>query len=198
MKKTAITVLAVILALALAGCTVAEPDYASLGWEEDWTALGDILAAEEPEGFTLEERVNNLSVYGFRYAIWSAGEEYTYVNAAGKEAKYYDAEIYLLVQECDTETAAFNMLLEWEARERLSYECGENTTISRGGRDYTVVPILAPLEGTVPYERGLVALTAKGKNAVSAELLCREGYVCDAEKILEDFLATLHYNENKQ
>lgn len=197
MKKTAITALAGILVLALAGCTVAEPDYEALGWEEDWVALGDVLAAEEPEGFALEERVNNLSVYGFRYAIWSAGEEGAYVNAAGKEAKYYDAEIYLLVQECDTETAAMNMLLEWEARERLSYECGENTRISRGTQDYTVVPILSPLEGTVPYEWGLVALTAKGKSAVSVELLCREGYECDAEKILTDFLSTLHYNDNK-
>lgn len=196
-KKAVYTALALILAAALTGCAVAEPDYAALGWEEDWAALGDVLAAEDPEGFTLEERVNNLSVYGFRYAIWSVGEERSYVNAAGKDAKYYDAEVYLLVQECDTETAAMNMLLEWEARERLSYDCGENTQVSRGGQDYTVVPILAPLEGTVPYQRGLAALTTRGKNAVSVEVLCREGYECDAEKILTDFLSTLHYNNDQ-
>lgn len=196
-KKLAALSLAAAVAVALAGCTVPEPDREALGWEEDWVAMGDILAAEGPEGFTLQEEVNNLSGYGFHYAIWSRGEQRTYENAAGKEAPYYDVEVYLLVHSCKNETAAANMLLEWEARERLAYECGENTAAEGGGRSFTVVPMLAPLEGTVPYSRGLAALCAVGNYAVSVEVLCREGYECDTEKILTDFLSTLHYNDNK-
>lgn len=196
MKKRRIAALAAALmaAVTLAGCTVAEPDYEKLGWDESWTAMGDILAAEGAEGFELREKVNNLSGYGFRYALWSRGEQYTYENASGKEATYHDAEIYLLVHSCKNETAAANMLLEWEARERLAYSCGENTTAEAGGRSFTVVPILSPLEGTVPFSRGLAALSTVGDHAVSVEILCREGYECDVEAVLADFLSGLHYS----
>ncbi len=187
---------ATLLCLLLTACGAAELDRETLGWEEDWTAVGDAVASEPVDGFEPRENLDAMSASGLWYATWTAGEMEVRENEEGQRSEIYDAQIYLLVQEAKSEAKALAEVEVWKGRERDSYGCGESSTGDYAGMSFEVIPMLTASE-TNPYSHGAAAFGVRGKYAVSAELLCREGYEGDAEEILTDFLAGLHFNDKE-
>lgn len=179
------------LFLLLTACAAEEPDFEALGWEEDWTAVGDLLAVEPPEGFTPEEGgAENAS--GVWYAAWSAGEP----EESEPFGTYYGAEIFLLVQECGSEAEAGSVVEGWSGFERASFSRGETAAREYAGQTYETA-LLSPVPGAdgSPYHDGAEAFAVRGKLAISVELLCRESFEADREAVLARFLSGLHFND---
>lgn len=97
MKRIWIAVL--LMTLALAGCSHADRELPS-GWDEDWVRVADYVGVEALDGFTLNESNDTLSISGLYYATWTSGEGRDFVNADGEDAIIYDAQIYVLLEEC--------------------------------------------------------------------------------------------------
>ncbi len=185
-KKIGILLLAMFV---LIGCTVREekehPD-----WDASWFALGDLIAAETPEGFTLNESNDVLSIAGLYYATWTAGQGEPITNAQGKDAVLYDAQIYLLVKECESAEDAETDIADWMQRETGAYETVKST-VTAAGHSYTALELVRA-KNENPYHHGAAAFGVIGTNAVSAELLCREGWDGDVITVLTEFLNGLH------
>ncbi len=197
MKKTKRTVcvsLFLVLALALGGCGKRrQVDLEALGWQEDWTNLDGMLAVEPVEGFDLGQNNDALAPSGIWVAAWHAGEGEPYTNSDGKDTTLYDAEIYLLIEECRSEAAAQAELQTLENRERENYDCGEKTSSDYAGQEFGVFSMTNP-DAENPYARGAAALGARGKYVLTVELLCKADFDGDPGELLRDFLALIHYN----
>lgn len=186
--------LALLLVLLLTSCASKGPDFEALGWEEDWTAVGDLLAAESVEGFTPEEGGGALDAAGIWYAAWSAGEK-----AVDEDfGTYYGAEIFLLVQECETEAEAESAVEEWSGYERASFTRGEAAAREYAGQTYEIAPLSAAqgADGS-PYHDGAEAFAVRGRLAISVELLCQESFEADREAVLTRFLSGFHFNDKE-
>ena len=189
MKK--IGILFLIIILLLTGCAK-EPDIdAHPEWDEYPIRFGDVLAAETIEGFTLNETSDVMSMSGLWYATWTTGSDEQIENAKGKEATVYDAQIYLLLKEGQTEKGAKNDVEDWIEREKSSYEATEST-LTIGGHEYRVLHLVRGSEDN-PYHHGEAAFLLIGANAVTVEVLAKEGYSVDTEAILRQFLEHLHF-----
>lgn len=180
-----------LAALLLTGC--AQQD-AHPEWDEDWTRFDGLLAVQTPDGFYLREYNDTLSLGGIWYATWACGEERTVTNSEGDEASAYDAQIYLLAAECESEQAAARSIADWISRETESYETEEAAELTAAGQRFQRLCLLSG-SAENPYTHGAAAFAARGKIALSAELLCAEGFDCDAQAILEAFLSGIHYGE---
>jgi len=183
--------LGILLALLLLlGCAPPEP-IEHPDWADDWFRMGDVVAAETPDGFALNESNDVLSIAGLYYATWTAGEGEPITNAQGSDALLYDAQIYLLVKECDSVEEANANVSDWMRRETGSY-AAEHTALTIGGREWNVL-ILQEALSENPYAGGAAAFIAVGTNAISVELLCRPDWDGDTEAVLTTFLSGLHF-----
>lgn len=184
--------LAALALLALAGCEGSggkgDPD-----WDEDWVQLAGYVGIEPVDGFTLDESNDTLSVSGLYYAAWTSGEGQAFSNAEGKEATVYDAQIYVLLEECRSAEAAGKAVGEWTAREEETYEVGETETKTFGTQDFALLPLLSGSEDN-PYTHGTAAFAVRDKWALSVELMCTDNFTGDSRALLEDFLTGFHYS----
>lgn len=189
MKK--IWLLLAALALLLTGCGRQDrhPE-----WEEEWTRFGDLTAVEAPENFAPGEYNDALSLNGIWYATWICGEPRSVQTAGDEDATAYGAQIYLLVRECGSEDEAKASISDWIERESQSYETGDGYELSAAGQRFSCLPLLSA-SAENPYSHGAAAFAVRGELAVSAELLCAEGFDGEAQTILEQFLNGIHYGE---
>ena len=189
MKKTVILLL--ISILLITGCAKRPAEDPHPEWNEYPIRFGDVLAAETIEGFTLNETSDVMSIAGLWYATWTTGEGEQIENAQGKEATVYDAQIYLLLKEGQTETGAKNDVADWIEREQGAYETTESA-LTVNGHEYRVLHLLSGSEDN-PYHHGEAAFLLIGANAVTVEVLAKEDHPGDTEAILIQFLEHLHY-----
>ena len=189
MKKTWILIL--LTALLLAACAKEPAADAHPEWNAYPIRFGNMLAAETIDGFTLNESNDVMSIAGLWYATWTAGEGAEIKNAQDKDATVYDAQIYLLLKEGQTEKGTDNDVLDWIEREQGAYETTEST-LTVGGKEYRVLHLLRG-SGDNPYHHGTAAFLVFGANAVTVEVLAKEDFAGDTEEILQRFLEHLHF-----
>ncbi len=189
MKRIGILLLAA--ALILAGCAgtggTHNPD-----WDESWVPIGDHLAVEPLDGFTLNESNDVLSISGLYYVTWACGEGQSFVNSEDEEATVYDGQIYVLLKECASGEEAAQNVEEWIAREKESYETGEAETVTVGSQAFQILPLLNGSESN-PYSFGTAAFAVRGQNAISVELVGSDRFTDDTRAVMERFLAGFHY-----
>lgn len=190
--KLRILTLFLILSLLLCGCGEAEaqlPDH----WAESFTVIAPFLAAESIEGFDFGESDDSLALSGIYYATWTAGGKRDFVNADGESTVIFDAQLYVIAQEFRTEADAQTSLSQWLAREKQTYTCGEAFSLTCGGQEFTILPLLSGSE-TNPYGHGCAAFALRGSRVICVELVCTEEFTEDTQAILEAFLQGLHYD----
>lgn len=186
-------ILLVLLALLLTGCGQTEDRHPD--WDAGWARFGDLLAAETPADFSPGEYNDALSLGGIWYASFNAGGgAETIVNAEGEDAEVYDAELFLLVQECADEGQAQATVKDWIARERENYRSTEPTEYRAEKQSWQLME-LTEANTDNPYSRGLAAFAVRGSLAISAELICRDTYTGDATAVVQAFLNGIHYGE---
>lgn len=181
--------------LMLSGCGQ-YPEQAADGtpWDPNWTMLGSVLGAEEPEnGFSLLDNYSVLTGEDIYYATWAAGEPTDYTNEDGEDVQVYDAQIYLLAAGYTDEAQAQQNQEEWIARQQETYTVTDSWSETRNGQEYTLLAYECSSE-TNPYHRGVSAFTVYGTYAVSAELACRESFTGQEREILLQFLDGCHYS----
>lgn len=191
MKQIIISLL--LAALLLTGCT-GTANQRDPSWEKSWTAMGTHLAIEPLEDFPLNESNDVLGTSGLYYATWTCGEGQAYVNSDGKDATVYDAQIYVLLKECSDAEAAALEITSWIDLEKQSYEVGKQEVMTIGSQEFQILPLANGKESN-PYPAGISAFAARGKNAVSVELVCSDRYTGNPRQTLERFLAGFHYAE---
>ena len=191
-------ILCMILAVALlfCGCAAKPVEDTHPEWDAAWFRAGDVLAAEPPSGFALNESNDVLSVSGLYYATWTQGEAREIVSDTGRDATAYDAQIYLLVKECKNAELAETEALDWIEREQGTYETDPLSECPANGQCWRILPLRSGRE-TNPYQSGRAAFTVRGDVAICVELLCAEGYTGNAEEILNQFLAGFHFHEGE-
>ena len=191
MKRT--WTLLLILCLLLAGCGSAQsaenrhPD-----WPGSWFQVHPDLGVEAPEGFAFNESNDVMSMAGLYYATWTAGEGRDITNPQGREAVVYDAQLYVLVKECENDKNAEADVADWLDREQGSYESSDVRTLTAVGQEWQVLILNAPKQEN-PYHHGAAAFAIRGGNAISVELLCTEKWEGDPEAALVAFLNGFHY-----
>lgn len=191
MKRIWIFVL--LAALILTGCSNADQELPP-GWDENWVRIADYIGVEPLDGFTLNESNDLLSASGLYYAAWAAGNGQSFVNADGKDATVYDAQIYVLLQECRNKSDAEKAVEAWIDRERQSYETEDAEAKTFGVQEYKVLPLISG-GGDNPYTHGAAAFAVRDAWAISVELVCADGFDEEPAAILEQFLTGFHYAE---
>lgn len=189
MKKRLMILLFVLVLLT--GCAKEAPVDEHPEWNAYPVRFGNVLAAETIDGFTLNETNDVMSIAGLWYATWTAGEGTEIKNAQGKDAAVFDAQIYLLLKEGQTEKGTEADVKDWIKRETDAYETTE-TTVTVNGQEYRVLHLLSS-SGENPYHRGEAAFLQFGANAVTVEVLAKEDFSGSTEEILLQFLSRLHY-----
>ncbi len=193
MKRYILRMLPLFLLLTaiLGGCSA--PDgKGSVEWNEEWTAVGDVLAVEPIEGFAVSENKDVLGASGLYYVTWTRGEGESIENADGEDAVLYDAQIWLLISRSGDEDRAKAQIEDWQLREEENYRCGDSASVVCAGKTYRILPLLESGEDN-PYTRGAAAFGTYGDTAVCAELLFREEGDEEPSALLEKFLSGLHY-----
>lgn len=173
-----ILILLLLAALLLTGCA-ADP-------HPEWEKLAradNLLAAETPEGFTLNESKGALSLNGVYYFNWSKGEGRQVTNAQGEDATVYDCQIYLLAAECDSLETAQKRIAEWSAREETNYEVAS----AEGASGFDCM-LLSPKKEGSPFTAGAAAFAATDNAAISVEIFSANGFQGDLSEILRAFL----------
>lgn len=188
-----IRIFALLMVLVFAGCSGADQKLPP-GWDESWVQIAGYVGVEPLDGFTLNESNDVLSMSGLYYATWTSGDGRDIVNAEGGNAVVYDAQIYVLLEECRSAEEAEETAEGWSAHEKKSYETGESETRSFGTQSFELLPLLSGSEGN-PYPRGTAAFAARDEWAISVELVCSESFEGDPRAILEQFLVGFHYRE---
>ena len=197
MKKSHKIKTAAILAAALllAGCS-SYPSAAADGaaWDQSWTILGKAVGVEEPgHGLALTENPVVLTGSDTHYAVWSAGDGYSFTNDQGNEALYYDAQLYVLASGNGDAAGAETAAEDWISREREVYEITGEETVEANGQTYTILSYRTKSE-TNPYDSGAVAIGTYKQYAVSFELTCLDAFSEDPAGVLGEILASVHYS----
>lgn len=182
---------ALLAVLMLTGCVPSANRHPE--WAENWVPMGDTFAVEPLNGFTLHESNDMLSASGIYYAAWSCGEARDFVNADGKDAKVFDAQIYVLLKECVSGDAASQETEAWIAREKESYETTEAENQTFGDQKYDVLLLISGNEDN-PYGYGIAAFAVRGDCAISVELVCSDRFTGDPQTVLAGFLNGFHYS----
>lgn len=185
--------LAAALLLGLTACRK-KPTETNTGeaWADEWTCVGSTLGVEEPEGFASLEDQNSLAFSDVYYAAWVRGEAQAYTNANGEAAEIYDAQLYLLLQDCSDEQAAADAVADWQTSEQENVSIIDTRTVNCAGQEYTLLLYEVTAEDN-PYAYGAVALGTYGSHAICTELTCQSSSGCDAEASLLAFLEGIHY-----
>ena len=189
--KGKVLVLILVIALLMAGCG---SEAIPTNWDESWTVIAPFLAAEPMEGFAFGESDDILGISGVYYAAWTNGEERSFTNAEGEDTVIFDAQIYVVAQECRTEEEAQQNLAAWKAREKQNYQVSEEFGITVNGRDYIMLTMVSGNEGN-PYGSGAAAFTVSGTNAICVELVCSDAFTDSPQALLEEFINGLHFSE---
>jgi len=191
MKRLWLFALAAVLSLS--GCAGPDGD-PHPDWDESWVRIAEYVGVEPLEGFTLNETNDALFMSGLYYATWTSGGGREFVNSDGADATVYDAQIYVLLEECRGPEAAQEAVGAWTAREKQSYQAGEPYTKAFGTQSFEILPLVSGSEGN-PYPRGTAAFAVRGEWALSVELVCSDLFEGDSQAVLEQFLAGFHYGE---
>ncbi len=151
------------------------------------------LTVEAPgEGFSLLDYSDALALSGTYYAAWSWGEGEEGVNGDGEETVFYDAQLYLLLQDCEGQEEAAQTCRDWQTREEERYEVSETSTLETGGTVWTLITYTVANEDN-PYARGISAFGVWEDQALCAELACRADYPGDEAERLQTFLRGLTF-----
>ncbi|MCD8189049.1 MAG: hypothetical protein LUD78_02330 [Clostridiales bacterium] len=194
MKRWVALFMTLSLLLALCGCSK-KPTVTNDGaeWDEDWTLVGATIGVEEPgNGLTLLDNKDALAVSNLYYAAWTIGDKTEYVNEDDETVDLYDAQLYVLLQDCDSGEKAEAEVAEWQATEEENYTVTETQTVTCAGQDFTVLIYDGTGEDN-PYSFGASAFAVYENHAINAELTCQEGFEGDALTILTEFLEGFHY-----
>lgn len=183
---------ALLTALLLSGCTSGKPQHPE--WDANWVSVGDTFAVEPLEGFNLNEQNDMLSFSGLYYATWTSGEERAFVNADGEDAVVYDAQIYVLLEECSGTEQATQEVEGWIARERESFGFAETEAKAFAGQEFAVLPLISGNESN-PYGSGIAAFAVRRDCAISVELVCSDRFTADPQVVLARFLDSFHYSD---
>ncbi len=195
MKKAVVMMLAGVLCLALTGCISAPPpEQAADGsaWGENWVTVGNVVGVDAPEGMDSRENNEALAANGMYYATWSMGDCQPYTNEDGEDAELYDAQIYLLLNGCQSAKDAENTLGQWKDMANLNYVIDSTTEETHNGVDFTVITYTFEPESN-PYARGASAFGVYRNYAVSVELTCQQDFDGNAVQLLGQFLDHCHY-----
>lgn len=187
-----IWIFALLIALAFTGCTGQTGD-PHPDWDESWVRIAEYAGVEPIDGFTLNESNDAMSISGLYYATWTTGEGRAFTNADGGEATVYDAQIYVLLEECRNAGAAEEAVGVWIAREKQSYKAGEAYARTFAGQEFTLLPLLSGSESN-PYGHGTAAFAVRDEWGICVELVCSERFAGDSRAILEEFLTGFHYS----
>lgn len=183
---------ALLAALLLTGCGQQRDKHPE--WPEEWMRAGDHLAAETPEGFVLSEYNDAFAPNGIWYVTWVCGAERDVSNAEGEEAVAYEAQLYLLLQECRSAADAEKAVESWIARESTTYETAQAADADVNSQRFARLELLSG-SAENPYSHGAAAFGVRGSSAISVELLCAEGFEGEPQELLEQFLSGLHYGD---
>jgi len=191
MKRLWLFALAAVLALS--GCAGSDED-PHPDWDESWVRIAEYVGVEPLEGFALNESNDALFMSGLYYAAWTAGDGRDFVNSDGGKATVYDAQIYVLLEECRGPEAAQEAVGTWIAREKQSFQTADAFTRSFGAQDFQILPLVSGSEDN-PYPRGAAAFAVRNEWAISVELVCSDRFEGDSQTILGQFLSGFHYSE---
>lgn len=190
MKRKLIPLI-LILSLLLCGCG---SGVKNADWAGSRKVIAPFLSSEGTEDFTFGESADTLGLGGVYYATWTNGEQRDFTNADGESTVIFNAQIYVVAEECRTEADAEQSLTVWMAREQQNYSCGETYEVTVNGQTYTLLPMTEGREGN-PYPFGCAAFTRFGTNAVCVELVCSDTFAGSPGNVLEAFLNGLYYHE---
>ncbi|MCD8050890.1 MAG: hypothetical protein LUE89_04335 [Clostridiales bacterium] len=196
MKRVISLIMAFCLLLTLCGCS-RKPTVTAEGtdWDEDWTLVGATIGVEEPgNGLTLLDNKDALAVSDLYYAAWTIGDKTEYVNEDDETVDLYDAQLYVLLEDCKSGEKAETEVAEWQATEEENYSVAETQTVTCAGQEFTVLIYDGTREDN-PYSFGASAFAVYENHAINAELTCQEGFEGDAFAILTEFLEGFHYAE---
>lgn len=191
MRKTLVIFL-LIGALLLSGCASEPAPLPSIpGWQEDWVRMGPLLGIAPLAEFSLDDYEDSQAVKGIYYATWVMGQA---KEDSDDGVKAYDAQIYVMLKQCPSAEEAKTEIDTWSGWEKEAYQTGRAETLTCGNQAFQVLPLEKNLEDN-PYSHGIAAFAVRGSWAVSVELLCREDFDGDPQRILNDFLSCFHYSE---
>ncbi len=180
--------------MTLAGCRKpADKTTSGEEWDDAWIRIGTVLGVEPPpEKFTLIDNKDALSVSDTYYTEWACGEPQEHINSDGETASVYDAQIYLLLRETNTQEIAESATEEWQKLTEKNYEITDSFTKEYSGREFSVYKYNVINENN-PYAFGISAFGVWESGAVSVELVFSDSFTDNAEEILNDFLTGFHY-----
>lgn len=176
-----------LVALALAGCSVLSPKEDS---EKDssFAAVGDLLAIDNiDERFQRQDSSDFLATDGMYYLSWVMEDAVPFTNTQGDVVDAYGARLHLLLQQFTDEEKALENKKFWLATGKENYAVLSEEEISCNGVDYTLITYNVKNVDN-PYARGASALGVFDNNAVCIELMCREDFEKAAKEVLIDFL----------
>ncbi len=184
--------------LILTGCSALSPVRKEMApGNSDYTAIGSRLEIRDIDSrFTLLDNMDALSADGLYYAAWTMGESVPYENSDGDTVDLYDAQLYLLLGEFQTEDKALENMDTWLSAARTNYQVTAEETVSCGEQSYTVITYDCPGESN-PYARGISAFGSFYDNAVCIELTCQEEFSEDLRTLLIDFLNCCSYRSDE-
>lgn len=193
-KRIKLISLSVIMLLSLTGCVMSEDSY-HVDSETGTITVGDaVIIGKLDERLQLQTQQNNISANGLYYVPWAIGEGEDFVNAEGKNAKLYDAELYFLLGKTKSPEKAKEGVDSWLASADENYKILSQETLTVNDHDYTVITYNFNDENT-PYTGGVSAFGLSGSNAVCAEFIHQESYADEAKDILTGFLEKCEYLE---
>jgi len=156
--------------------------------------IGKYLEVSGPGSpFTLLDNKDVLAADGLYYATWGIGDHVPYVNSDGETVDLYDAQLYLLYNECTSDEEASRKTASWLAAAEENYDISASGPLTCEGRTYTEIVYTCTSE-TSPYTHGVSLFQADGENALCMELTCCENFKDDPETLMQKFLASCHFS----
>lgn len=161
--------------------------------EDKLIRLGTQMEIEKPdEKLTLREHKEALAADGLYYASWSMGESKAYENSDGDTVDLYDAQLYLLLSECNNSEDAQTACDSWLETAKENYEISKTEEIICNSQTYTCIHYQCSGKDN-PYDRGISAFAVSGSNAVCIEFTCQKGFTENLQNLLTNFLNGCHY-----
>lgn len=197
-KKTKYLLCALCVALfSLAGyCFISYPPEQTM--EDTWANSGflkvghNLTIRNSDDSFHLLDNKDVLSANGLYYAAWTMGESQPYTDTEGKTVDLYDVQLYLILSEHKTTTAAGNDMSKWIDLAEEKYEVLTEEEILCNGHSYSLITYLCAGE-TDSCDRGISAFGVYDNTAMCFEMTCRENYDADLRDILVSFLENCDY-----
>lgn len=179
--------------LSLSGCSLPGESY-QVDSQTGTITVGDAVIITKPDERLQLQTEQNISANGLYYVPWAIGEGEDFVNAEGKNAKLYDAELYFLLGKTASPEKAQEGMDSWVETARENYNILTEETLTINEHEYTVITYTFKDESS-PYIGGASAFATSGSNAVCTEFIRRESFPDDAKTMLTDFLENCSYVE---